>query len=102
MEICTKCLSQPQFCGCKKQHGSEFARVPCYVVICQDRHSDTTVHPFISKKKAVSEARRMAKEYCQHPDCYKEEEIVGWVFYAEYSCESDHVRVVEAQVDMEI
>ena len=75
----------------------------CYIVIWQDRHSDTTVHPFTDKDKAISEAKRIAKEYCKkYPEDYKEEHIGGWLFYAQYSCEPDHVRVVEAQMNKEM
>ena len=75
---------------------------PCYIVIWQDRHADTTAHPFLNKEEAISEARRIAKEFCQQPEDYKEEDIDGWLFYAQYSCESDHVRVVECVIDKEI
>lgn len=74
----------------------------CYIVICQDRHSDTTAHPFTNKNKAISEARRIAKEYCRHPEDYNEEQIDGWLFHAQYSCESDYVYVVEMTMDKEI
>ena len=76
-----------------------------YCVIWADRHSDTTVHPFTDADKAISEARRIAKEYCRHEEDYKEHDYgkdSGWLFYAEYSCEGDHVRVVTTELDKEI
>ena len=73
-----------------------------YIVIWSDRHSDVTVHPFTDKDVAISEARRTAKEYCKHPEYYNEEQIDGWLFYAQYSCEGDNVRVVTAELNKEV
>lgn len=76
-----------------------------YIVIIEDRHTDTAVYPFTDKEKAVNEARRIAKQYCRHEDDYEEHDYGrndGWLFYAQYSCESDNVRVVTATVDGEI
>ena len=86
----------------KARKPEDSSETPCYIVICQDRHGDTTVHPFTDKDKAISEARRIAKEYFRYPEDYREEQIDGWLFYAQYSCESDHVRVVEVVMDKEI
>lgn len=73
-----------------------------YIVIIEDRHAESTVHPFADKDKAVSEARRVAKKYCRHPEDYEEHDYMGWLFYATYSCESDSVRVLAATMDKEI
>lgn len=72
---------------------------PCYIVIWEDRHRDVTVHPFSDKKIAISEARKAAKSVCIFPDDYEEEHIDGWLFYAQYSCEGDSVRVVETKIN---
>jgi len=76
-----------------------------YIVIIRDRHSDTGVFPFTDKDYAIAEARRIAKKYCRHPEDYQEHDYGrddGWLFYAAYSCESDHVRVVTATMDATI
>lgn len=73
-----------------------------YIVIWEDRHSDTTAYPFTDKEKAISEAKRIAKEYAGDKRDYKEHDYCkdsGWLFYADYSCEGDHTRVVTAKMD---
>ena len=73
-----------------------------YIVIIEDRHSDVAVYPFSNKEKAIQEARRIAKKYCRHPEDYQEHDYgrdIGWLFYANYSCEGDHVLVVTAELD---
>ena len=75
-----------------------------YIVIVEDRHSDVTAHPFTCPLVAVLEAKRMAMEYCRHKEDYKERDYgkdSGWLFYADYSCESDSVRVVTTELDKE-
>ena len=69
-----------------------------YLVNTEDRHADTTVEPFYNADKAVAEAKRLAKEYCRWDEDYEESYIDGWLFYANYSCEGDCVRVVEAEM----
>lgn len=72
-----------------------------YLVIVEDRHTDTMVYPFTDMEKAISEARRIAHDYCRHPDYYQEYDYGkddGWVFYAKYG-ESDCVRVVKSELD---
>lgn len=76
-----------------------------YIVIWEDRHSDVTAHPFTDPDKAIAEAKRIAKEYAREECDYEEHDYGrddGWLFYAQYSCESDHVRVVTAELDKEI
>lgn len=76
-----------------------------YIVIVKDRHTDTMVYPFSSAEKSISEARRIAKEYCLGPEDYEEHDYgkdVGWLFFANYSREGDHVRVVKAVMDKKI
>jgi hypothetical protein len=73
-----------------------------YIVIWQDRHCETTVHPFTEKEKAISEAKRIAKKYAREEGDYKEGDYKGWLFCAEYSCEGDHARVVEAELNKEL
>ena len=76
-----------------------------YIVICEDRHFDTTAHPFSDPDKAIAEARRIAKESARDPSAYEEHnygEADGWIFYAEYTIAGDSVRVVTAELDKEI
>jgi hypothetical protein len=76
-----------------------------YIVVIEDMHTDVTVHPFSDKEKAITEAKRIAKEYCRHEEDYEEHDYGkddGWLFYAQYSCESDHVRVVTTTLDKAI
>ena len=76
-----------------------------YIAIWKDRHSDTTAHPFSDKDGAINWARAKAKEYCRFPEDYEEHDYgkdQGWIFYADYSCESDCIYVVESELDKEI
>lgn len=74
-----------------------------YNVIIEDCHTDTTVHPFSTPERAMSEAKRAAEELSGYNFNHYEEEIVdGWLFYAICSSEDDSVRVVEAELDKEI
>ena len=76
-----------------------------YIVIIEDRHSDTTTYPFTCPLIAVLEANRVAKEYCRYDGDYKERDYgkdSGWLFYANYSCEGDSVRVITTELDKQI
>ncbi len=76
-----------------------------YIVICQDRHVDTTAHPFTNPEKAIEWARRTAKEYCRFPEDYEEHDYgkdEGWIFYADYSCESDCIYVTTTELDKDV
>ena len=72
-----------------------------YIAIWEDRHSDTTAHPFSTADKATDWARKTAMEYCRFPEDYKEHDYEGWLFYADYSCESDCIYVIEKELDGE-
>jgi len=81
-----------------------------YLVIWEDRHTDTTAHPFTDLDNAIVNARQAAMSVCRWPD-----EVEEWrhgdinapnwfiyssfLFHLKYSCEGDHVRVVEADID---
>ena len=76
-----------------------------YMVIIEDRHTDTVAHPFTCPLVAVLEAKRIAKEYCEDDEDYQEHDYgrnKGWLFFANYSCESDSVKVVTTELDKEI
>lgn len=69
-----------------------------YTVLIEDRHSDAEVKVFNDKEDAINYARKTAKEYCRFPEDYEERVIADWIFFAEYSCESDSVRVEEKEI----
>jgi hypothetical protein len=73
-----------------------------YIVICEDRYIETPVYPFSDKEMAISEARRIAKEYCRFEGYYEEEDVEGCLFYARYSWKDDCIRVVEATINKTI
>ena len=66
-----------------------------YIVMHNDRHADPEPEVFLDKDYAVDYARRTAQEYCHYPEDYEEHDVLGWLFYAKYSCENDSVWVVE-------
>ena len=75
-----------------------------YIAIWEDHHADTTAHPFSDPQKAIDWARAKAKESCNYLGDYAEHdygEDEGWIFYADYSSESDRVYVVIAEMDAE-
>ena len=76
-----------------------------YIVIIEDRHTDVKVKPFYDKERAINHARELAKGYCDYEEDYEEHDYGkddGWLFYAQYSCESDSVRVVEVEMEDEV
>lgn len=71
-----------------------------YIVIIEDRHSDTEAKPFLTAVAAISYAERKAREYCRYEYDYKESlndamRKDRWLWHATYSCEGDNVRVIE-------
>ena len=76
-----------------------------YIAIWNDQHSDITAHPFSDPDNAVEWAKAKAKECVREPEDYEEHDYgrdSGWIFYANYSCEGDNVRVVTTDLDGEI
>ena len=79
-----------------------------YTVVVNDRHTDDDIYPFSDRDKAISEARKIAKEYCHHEQYYEEFSKGSWmlkedwVFCVHYSTEDDQVFVVESTLDEEI
>lgn len=70
-----------------------------YNVIIEDRHSDVEVESYGNKIQAIARAKYLANKYCTHREDYKEHDYVKeWLFFVEYSCESDSVRVVETEL----
>lgn len=82
-----------------------------YTVVVNDRRTDTQIYPFSDQEKAISEARKIAKEYCRHEQFYEEfskgswmlkSDYGNWIFCVHYSTEDDQVFVVESTLDDEI
>ena len=73
-----------------------------YVVIWEDRHSDTNAIVFDDREKAIAWAKEKAREYDRFDDLDETltEGMItgGWLYYGCYSCEGDHLRVVERRV----
>ena len=72
-----------------------------FMVIIEDTHCDVTAHPFTCPIKAVEQARKVAKKYARDESDIEEKDYGkddGWIFYANYSCES-HVRVVKTELN---
>ena len=79
-----------------------------YVVIWDDRHTDTTAHPFAGQDKAIEWARAQAHEYDR--DWGVTEQVVGadtneswfdksgWLYHAEYG-EGCTLHVVAEEVE---
>jgi len=73
-----------------------------YIVIWEDQQVNTTVYPFTDPEKAIAEAQRVAKENEWEEGDYQERDYgrdEGWLFYAAYSPEGDHTRVVTCELD---
>jgi hypothetical protein len=70
-----------------------------YIVVDNDRHIDTQVHPFTNKddaiKKAMSITRYERNNYFENLNCDNEDEMI---FYCIYSSEGDHVIVFEKEI----
>lgn len=72
-----------------------------YLVVIEDRHCDVDVEPFEDKEKAISRAKFLAKKYCRYDEDFEENQYDGYLYYANYSCESDSVSVIERSVNKE-
>ena len=73
-----------------------------FIVIIKDRHDDIKAHPFMEPHDAIDAARARAKELCHDEVDYEEHDYgkdEGWLFYADYSCEGDYVKVITARLN---
>ena len=70
-----------------------------YALEVSDRHTDVEVYTFSDAATAIEAAKRIAKLYAVNKKEYREIELDNWLFYAEYSCESDYVCVHETKLD---
>jgi len=78
--------------------------VNVFIVIIEDRHSDTQVEVFSGEVAAVEHAKAVVKEYGRYPEDISEgltEPMTraGWLYHATYSCEGDNVRVERKTID---
>lgn len=77
-----------------------------FVVILNDRHSDTEVEVWTDREVAIERARSIGKDIWKHYSArtgdYVEETIKGWEFYCRYSSEGDSVCVRKTIVDPHI
>ena len=77
------------------------------VVLWNDRHSDSTVHLFTDRAKAIAWAKALALSMDRHGD-FKEVELNDsmkrerWIYCVNYSCENDGLRVKMVTVDKEV
>ena len=69
-----------------------------YIVVHDDRHTDTEIHAFKKRDDAVRFARQIAIDYCKFEECYNEESYDSYEFFSTYADEGDCVYVVEAEV----
>lgn len=71
---------------------------PVYVLLHEDRHTDTTAQVFLDKERAISYARELVRSFePEHLDETLTSGMAGagWLYYGCYSCEGCHVRVVQ-------
>ena len=65
-----------------------------YVSIIQDRHTDVEAELFTTAAAAVAYARAAILDIAHgEEDGFEEEDIEGWVYFAQYKYERDCVRV---------
>lgn len=69
-----------------------------YVVMIDDRHTDTDAEVFSTADAAIEYARQIAIGYARNPDDIDEEPVDGWLYHATYSGESDSVWVLAKTV----
>jgi hypothetical protein len=76
-----------------------------YLVVIEDRHADTDVHPFAPEDRAVEAAKQAVDDLARHPEYIEWDKPLnasmqadGRVFYVRYSVEGDSVRVVMHRV----
>ena len=78
-----------------------------YVVMVEDRHTDTEVHLFSTPEKAIAYAQGVlddnseSAKYVDSEERMSEEDLraAGWLFFGLYSPEGDCVWVVPREVD---
>jgi hypothetical protein len=77
-----------------------------YIVITQDRHSDTEAEPYRNPAGAISYAEQQVRECARHPELIEPEDReltdamrdAGWIWRCRYGVEGDTVRVVQREL----
>lgn len=81
--------------------GRPVERRAVYVVIIDDRHTDTDVAVFSTAEKAIAFAKAEVFNLASHPEDIEEEEVKEWLYCVRYSGEGDSIWVVERVIDVE-
>ncbi len=69
-----------------------------YLVLIEDRHTDTQAFPFSTAEAAIAYARVVATERARE-EGPREGKVTGWLYYAVYAGDSDCVWVIEKELD---
>lgn len=64
-----------------------------YIAICNDRHIDTIVRVFDTLETAIIFAKKFMTDNARFPEDVQEIVVEGCLYYAQYSCEGDSVKV---------
>lgn len=77
-----------------------------YIVLLEDRHIDVDAYPFLDRQQAIEYAQVLVHANARHPENIDwggplDQDMIadGWVYYVEYSSESDCVRVIQRTLD---
>lgn len=69
-----------------------------YIAIWNDRHSDTTAHPFVTLKEATDFCMEKAAKCAISDDDIEIKDYNAFEFFIEYSCEGDCLYVTEHNI----
>ena len=77
-----------------------------YLAICEDRHCDSHIRVFDTEEKAIEYAKDFAvtnARFCSDIEEGLTQPMInsGWLYFASYSPESDHVRVEKTVLNKE-
>ena len=72
-----------------------------FLVIIEDRHVDPEYHLYLYENTALDFAKSTATQLCNDNDEPYEEKDYGDLFFVNFSCEGDHVRMVKTSLNME-
>lgn len=84
---------------------SDWRGVYLFLVMIEDRHTDTDVEVFCEKDDAIRRARVLVEENARHPPAIEVVELnnamrnAGWVWHCRYSNEGDYVTVLARQLN---
>lgn len=70
-----------------------------HITVCADRHDDIQVRVFDTPEKAIDYAKKIVQGNARHTEDIKEIKFDGWLYYCQYSCEGDSVRVEKVTVN---